>query len=58
MAVAARYLSILTPSLFIAAASDTTRRYLLAQRVVLPGMAASIATTALAPAYNYYLIHT
>jgi hypothetical protein len=35
---------ILTPSLFISVVSDTCRRYLLAQRVVVPGMVASIAT--------------
>lgn len=42
--VAARYLALTVPALFLAAASDTTRRYLLAQRVVLPGMAAAVAT--------------
>ncbi|KAI8466628.1 MAG: mate-domain-containing protein [Monoraphidium minutum] len=55
--IAARYLRILTPSLFIAAASDTCRRYLTAQRVVVPGMAASIATTCLSPLYNWLFIY-
>lgn len=42
--VAARYLRILAPSLFIVVTSDTTRRYFLAQRIVWPGLIAAVMT--------------
>jgi MATE family multidrug resistance protein len=54
--VAALYLKQVRPALFFAALSEVLKRYLLAQRVVLPGVLAMAATTALAPLYCYTLI--
>ncbi|GBF98590.1 hypothetical protein Rsub_11315 [Raphidocelis subcapitata] len=56
-AVAARYLAILTPAIFLTVLADTCRRYFLAQRVVLPGMLSSIVVTCLSPLYNWFFIH-
>lgn len=54
--VAALYLKQVRPALFFAALSEVLKRYLLAQRVVVPGVLAMAATTALAPLYCYTLI--
>jgi len=56
VAVAALYLRQVRPALFFAALSEVLKRYLLAQRVVVPGVAAVAVSAALAPAYCYALV--
>jgi len=56
VAVAALYLRRARPALLFSALGEVLKRYLLAQRVVVPGVAAMAATTALAPLYCYALV--
>lgn len=48
---------IVTPSLYSNALVECLRRYLLAQRVVLPGMLITVLSTCACPLYNYVLIY-
>ncbi|KAF8063707.1 DTX14 [Scenedesmus sp. PABB004] len=52
---AATYLWAITPTLFMAALTECLKRYLLAQRVVLPGMVVTIVTALAAPLYFWLL---
>lgn len=56
VAVAARYLKQARPALIFAALSEVLKRYLLAQRVVVPGVVAMAVTTLLSPAYCYAFV--
>ena len=57
VAITSEYLHILIPSLFLTMINETNRKYLLAQRVVTPGMISSICTTALSPVFNWLYIY-
>lgn len=50
---AARYLWRSAPALWLLAVSECIKRYLLAQRVVVPGTAITTVTTAVAPLFYY-----
>lgn len=51
-----RYLRIITPTLYAGALVECIKRYLLAQRVVLPGMVVTVVTCLLCPLYNWLFI--
>lgn len=51
-----RYLRIITPTLYTGAVVECLKRYLLAQRVVVPGMVVTVLTCLLAPLYNWLFI--
>eukprot|EP00775_Hariotina_reticulata_P009063 gene9063-9233_t len=53
---AAMYLRLITPSLFSTALLQCLTRYLLAQRIVLPGMVVSVFTSVLCPLFNGLLV--
>jgi hypothetical protein len=44
------------PTLYTGAVVECLKRYLLAQRVVLPGMVVTVATCLLSPIYNWLFI--
>ncbi len=56
LAVPHRYLRYITPTLYTGALVECLKRYLLAQRVVLPGMVVTVATCLLSPVYNWLFI--
>jgi hypothetical protein len=47
---------LITPTLYTGAVVECLKRYLLAQRVVLPGMVVTIVTCLLSPLYNWLFI--
>jgi hypothetical protein len=51
-----RYLRLITPTLYMNAVVECLKRYLLAQRVVVPGMVVTVLTCLLSPLYNWLLI--
>jgi hypothetical protein len=44
------------PTLYTGAVVECLKRYLLAQRVVLPGMVVMVATCLLSPFYNWLFV--
>lgn len=51
-----RYLRIITPALYAGAVVECLKRYLLAQRVVLPGMVIMVVACMLSPLYNWLFV--
>lgn len=51
-----RYLRLITPTLYMNAVVECLKRYLLAQRVVVPGMVVTVLTCLLSPLYNWLFI--
>jgi len=54
---AGRYLRLISPTLYISVLQECVRRYLLAQRVVRPGMVITAVSTLLSPLYSYALMY-
>ncbi len=59
---ASHYLWLISPTIFLTALCECIRRYLMAQRVVLPSTVAYIAVALVAPLYNWlfvfrYVVH-
>jgi hypothetical protein len=50
------YLWLITPVVYMSALCECLKRYLLAQRVVVPAMIITIATALVAPLYNWLLL--
>lgn len=57
MALASRYLALITPCLYLSALSECIRKYLMAQTVVHPTLVATAVTTLLCPLYNWLLVY-
>jgi hypothetical protein len=53
---ASMYLTLITPALYAGALVECLKRYLLAQRVVVPGMCVTAVTALLSPLYNWALM--
>lgn len=51
-----RYLRLITPSLYMGALVECLKRYLLAQRVVVPGVFVTATTCLLSPLYNWVMM--
>ena len=56
--MAARYLALCIPCLFLTILTDCAKKYLQAQRIVAPGMWVTGLATALSPVFFYTLVHT
>jgi hypothetical protein len=51
-----RFLHLIIPCLFLATLNECLRRYLLTQRVVIPGMVITALTGLLTPLYNWLFL--